>query len=72
LSRDALDSVLPHLKQNRFGFDPELTAKVARRKFRIYEIGISYDGRTYEQGKKINWKDGVAALWWIIRFSLWD
>lgn len=56
------------LKSDRFGFEPEFTIKVAKRKFRIYEVPISYSGRTYEEGKKINWKDGIAAIISIIRF----
>jgi glycosyltransferase involved in cell wall biosynthesis len=60
------------LKSDRFGFEPEFTQKVARRKFRIYEVPISYSGRTYEEGKKINWKDGVAAIFSIIRFRFFD
>jgi glycosyltransferase involved in cell wall biosynthesis len=60
------------LKSDRFGFEPEFTLKVARRKFRIYEVPISYSGRTYEEGKKINWKDGVAAIFSIIRFRFFD
>ena len=58
------------LKSNRFGFEPEITARLAKSGARIYEIGISYSGRTYAEGKKINWKDGVAALWHLIRFNL--
>ena len=58
------------LEQNRFGFEPELTAKLARRRYRFYEVGIGYDGRTYEEGKKIGWRDGVAALWCIVRYGL--
>ena len=58
------------LRSNRFGFEPEITAKIAKRKWRIYEVPISYAGRTYEEGKKITWKDGVQALWCIsITFS---
>ncbi len=60
------------LKSNRFGFEPEFTAKVARLGVRIYEVPISYHGRTYADGKKIGWKDGVAAVWSIFRFNLWD
>lgn len=60
------------LKSDRFGFEPEFTLKVAKRKFRIYEVPISYSGRTYEEGKKINWKDGVAAVFAIIRFKFMD
>lgn len=59
------------LEEDRFGIEPELTAKVARLHCRIYEVGISYYGRTYEEGKKVNWKDGVAALWCIARYNLW-
>jgi glycosyltransferase involved in cell wall biosynthesis len=58
------------LTSDRFGFEPEVTAKVAKLKVRIVEVGIRYHGRTYEEGKKITWKDGVAALWHIIRFNL--
>jgi glycosyltransferase involved in cell wall biosynthesis len=58
------------LEQNRFGFEPEVTVKIARMKVRIYEVGISYSGRTYEEGKKIGWKDGVQALWCIVKYSL--
>lgn len=58
------------LESNRFGFEPEITAKVAKKRCRIYETSISYAGRTYEEGKKINWKDGVAAFWHIIKFNL--
>jgi glycosyltransferase involved in cell wall biosynthesis len=56
------------LEQNRFGFEPEFTSKIARKKWRIYEIGISYSGRDYAEGKKINWKDGVVALWCILKY----
>lgn len=59
------------LKENRFGFEPEVTAKVAKiKKVRIYEVGISYYGRTYEEGKKINWKDGFRAIYCIIRYNI--
>lgn len=58
------------LTSNRFGFEPEITAKLAKKGFRIYETDISYSGRTYAEGKKINWKDGVAALWHIIKFNI--
>jgi glycosyltransferase involved in cell wall biosynthesis len=60
------------LCSNRFGFEPEVTAKVARLGARIYEVPISYAGRTYAEGKKINWKDGVSALWTILRYNLID
>ncbi len=55
---------------NRFGFEVEITAKLARRQVRIWEIPISYSGRTYEQGKKIGWKDGMAAIWHLVRFNI--
>lgn len=59
------------LKENRFGFEPEVTAKISRiPKIRIYEVGISYYGRTYEEGKKINWKDGFRAIYCILRYGL--
>uniref|UniRef100_A0A7C2JXW9 Glycosyltransferase family 2 protein n=1 Tax=Schlesneria paludicola TaxID=360056 RepID=A0A7C2JXW9_9PLAN len=67
-SKQALADILPTLKQNRFGIEPELTAKVARRKHRVYELSISYSGRTYEQGKHIRPKDGLQALWCIFRY----
>ncbi|NEQ67216.1 MAG: glycosyltransferase family 2 protein [Symploca sp. SIO2D2] len=56
------------IKENRFGFEPELTAKLARKKLRFYEIGIDYHGRTYEEGKKIGWKDGFRALYCIVKY----
>jgi glycosyltransferase involved in cell wall biosynthesis len=56
------------LEEDRFGFEPEVTAKVARLGVRIYEVGISYAGRTYEEGKKIGWRDGVVALWVLLRY----
>lgn len=60
------------IQENRFGFEPEITAKLARLGARFYEIGISYSGRTYAEGKKIGWKDGVSALRVILRFAFWD
>jgi glycosyltransferase involved in cell wall biosynthesis len=60
------------LKSDRFGFEPEITAKIAKGKWRVYEVPISYAGRTYEEGKKITWKDGVQALWCIIRYKFSD
>lgn len=59
-----------NLSSNRFGIEPEITAIVARKNFRVYEVGISYFGRTYQEGKKINWKDGLAALWFIFYYNL--
>jgi hypothetical protein len=58
------------LEEDRFGFEPEFTAKVARLNCSIYEVGISYHGRTYEEGKKINWKDGVRAIYVILKYGL--
>jgi glycosyltransferase involved in cell wall biosynthesis len=60
------------LRENRFGFEPEFTAKVARARCRIYEVPISYSGRDYTEGKKIGWKDGVAALYFILKYRLID
>lgn len=60
------------LKSDRFGFEPEFTAKVARLGVKVYEVPISYHGRTYAEGKKIGWKDGVAAVWSILRFNIWS
>ncbi len=58
------------IKQNRFGFEPELTAKIAKKRLRFYEVGISYAGRTYDEGKKVGWKDGFVALWCILKYNL--
>jgi glycosyltransferase involved in cell wall biosynthesis len=58
------------LRENRFGFEPEVTAKIARQKVRVYEVAVAYYGRTYEEGKKINWKDGVSALRCILVYGL--
>jgi glycosyltransferase involved in cell wall biosynthesis len=60
------------LKSNRFGFEPEITIKLAKKRCRFYEVPISYHGRTYEEGKKITWKDGIAALYYMIRFRFAD
>ena len=57
------------IEEDRFGFEPEVTAKVAKAGWRIFEVGISYDGRTYAEGKKIGWRDGVWALWCVMRYS---
>ena len=59
-----------HLRENRFGFEPEVTAKLAKRRCRIYEVGISYNGRTYSEGKKVNWKDGFRAIYAIVRYNV--
>ena len=60
------------IESNRFGVEPEITAKLAKLKCRIYEVDISYSGRDYTEGKKINWKDGIAALYWILKYNLWS
>jgi len=59
------------LSANRFGFEPEVTARLAQARARIYELPISYDGRSYAEGKKINWKDGVSAFRCILKYGLW-
>lgn len=62
-----------YLKENRFGFEPEVTAKISRiPEIRIYEVGISYYGRTYDEGKKIDWKDGFRAIWCILKYNLFS
>ena len=66
--RDLIQSI--EIEENRFGFEPEITAKLAKKKVRFYEVGISYYGRTYEQGKKITWKDGIRAFYAIIKYNL--
>lgn len=58
------------IRENRFGFEPEITAKIAKMDCRVFEVGISYKGRKYDQGKKINWKDGVWAMWCVIKYNL--
>ena len=67
-SREALSKIAPRLRQNRFGIEPEITSLVARAGLKVYEVGISYNGRTYEEGKKINWKDGFHAIWCILKY----
>jgi glycosyltransferase involved in cell wall biosynthesis len=66
--REVLQRIV--IEENRFGFEPEITAKVAKLRVRVFEVGISYAGRTYEEGKKIGWKDGVRALWCIVKYNL--
>jgi len=66
--RDVIQSI--QLEEPRFGFEPEVTVKVAKRRLRVYEVGISYWGRTYEEGKKINWKDGFRALFCLLKYSI--
>ena len=70
--RDELNKILPTLKQERFGIEPELTAKVARNRLRVFEMSISYHGRTYAEGKHIGVRDGFKALWCIVRFGIAD
>ncbi len=70
--KEVIQEILPKLRQNRFGFEPEITAYVAKAGYRIYETGISYDGRTYKEGKKIGWKDGFRAIWCILRYNLFQ
>ncbi len=66
--REIIQSI--EIEEDRFGFEPEVTAKIARKKCRIYEVGISYYGRTYEEGKKIGWKDGFRAIYCILKYNL--
>jgi glycosyltransferase involved in cell wall biosynthesis len=70
--RDVIQAIAPTLKESRFGIEPELTAKVGRRNCRVYEVGISYFGRTYREGKKIGLRDAVKALWCIVRYGIAD
>ncbi len=66
--REVIQSI--PLQEDRFGFEPEITVKIAKRKLRIYEVGISYWGRTYEEGKKIGWRDGIRAFWCLLKYSV--
>ena len=66
--REVIQSIPLH--EDRFGFEPEVTVKIAKRRLRIYEVGISYSGRTYEEGKKIGWRDGLHALWCLAKYTL--
>src|SRR5256714_2857684 len=66
--REVIQSI--PIEEDRFGFEPEITVKIAKRRLRIYEVGISYWGRTYEEGKKIGWKDGFRALWCLLKYSV--
>lgn len=68
--REVLEQI--EIRENGFGFELEITAKVAKKGWRIYEVGISYAGRTYAEGKKIQWPDGVRALWCILKYNLWS
>ena len=66
--REVIQSI--PIEENRFGFEPEITVKIAKRQLRVYEVGISYWGRTYAEGKKIGWKDGIRALWCLVKYAL--
>lgn len=66
--REVIQSI--KIEEHRFGFEPEITAKVAKKRCRVYEVGISYYGRTYDQGKKIGWRDGIRAIWCILKYNL--
>jgi glycosyltransferase involved in cell wall biosynthesis len=66
--RDVLQTL--ELREERFGFEPEVTAKIARGRYRVYEVAISYWGRSYAEGKKITWRDGFKALWYVVRYNL--
>jgi glycosyltransferase involved in cell wall biosynthesis len=66
--REVIQSI--PIEEDRFGFEPEITVKIAKRRLRIYEVGISYWGRTYEEGKKIGWRDGMRAVWCLLKYSL--
>ena len=68
--REVIQSV--KIQENRFGFEPEITAKISKMNLRIYEVGISYSGRTYQEGKKIGWKDGVRAIYAILKYNIWS
>ncbi len=69
-TREVRDAI--KVQSKRFGFEPEFTAKVAKKHFRIYEVPISYHGRGYKEGKKITWRDGIAAFYWIVRYRFFD
>ena len=69
-TKDVIKSI--KINENRFGFEPEITAKIAKQKVRVYEVGISYYGRTYAEGKKITWKDGIRAIYCIFKYNLFD
>ena len=66
--REVLQSIT--IEEDRFGFEPEITAKVAKLGYRIYEVGVSYAGRTYAEGKKIGWRDGLHAVWCVLKYNL--
>lgn len=70
--KEVVDSFKNKLTAKRFGIEPEITAWVAKGRWRVYEVGISYYGRTYTEGKKINWRDGLAAIWHVIKFNIFS
>jgi glycosyltransferase involved in cell wall biosynthesis len=70
-NRKAFEAIRDRLTARRFGIEPEMTALVAKNNLIVYEVGISYAGRTYKEGKKINWKDGFAAIWYIFKYNIW-
>jgi glycosyltransferase involved in cell wall biosynthesis len=71
-TREVINDIAPRLRQDRFGFEPEITARIARRHARVFEMSVSYSGRTYDEGKKIGWRDGIKALWCIVRYGVAD
>ena len=70
-TKQAMQQILPRLTASRFNIEPELVARASQTKLRVFEVGISYNGRTYAEGKKIGWRDGFQAIWSIISFNLW-
>jgi glycosyltransferase involved in cell wall biosynthesis len=71
-TKKVLQEIGPQLVSNRFTIEPEITARIAKGQYRVFEVGISYGGRSYKEGKKIGWKDGFAALWAIVRFNVFS
>jgi hypothetical protein len=65
--REVIQSIA--IEENRFGFEPEITAKIAKKNLRVYEVGVSYSGRTYAEGKKIGWRDGFRAIYAIVKYN---
>src|SRR5262249_48691220 len=70
--RSVVQAIAPRLTENGFGIEPEITARIARAGYRVQELAIHYDGRGYQEGKKIGWRDALKALWCIVRYSEWD
>lgn len=69
-TQEAIQKIFPKLTSHRFGIEPELTACIAKAHLRLFEVGISYRGRTYKEGKKANWKDGIAAVWFVVKYNV--